>query len=220
MSRSWDILKDFDIRVSISSNWPVRHSAERRVSPFSAGLENTLRLLKTEFGMIDVHDIIIQLDLVDTRIRKDGLPMANARTYFPGVILSFNCLYGRKSIYSDLYLTWHDNLRAIGHHMYHLRAATKDGVGADGRMYAGWPSLDSAASRYGVLGEFAVILINAAGVDCEYTPEQILSSSDALSKLWRRVVVKSHPDTKSGDGHEEFLVLQNAKDTIKKANGW
>jgi hypothetical protein len=85
--------------------WPGRLTpwSERRTYQFKAGWPSTIELLERELRMLDARNVVLQLDLPERKIRRDGLPYADARPGHPGVILSFESRHGPLSFAND---TW------------------------------------------------------------------------------------------------------------------
>src|SRR4051794_13883148 len=96
--------------------WPAQatHPNNRRRPPFKASWQRTLDDLDRELFHLQADAIVIQLDVPESMIRNDGMPRAEARPSFPGIVLSFNApQLGRLAYPCDTYTDWRGNLRAI-----------------------------------------------------------------------------------------------------------
>jgi hypothetical protein len=105
---------------------------------------DTLRLLEFEIEALDGSDVVIGIGLRPSDIRFDGMPKANAATpAHPGVEISFESRYGRLTYATDVFVDWHDNVRAIAKGLEALRSVERWGVSSTGEQYAGFAQLTS-----------------------------------------------------------------------------
>lgn len=186
--------------------WPgeLRSPLERDVSRFASDYQGTFELVIYEARRLGADDIVVQLALPESDLRKDGLPRAHAKPEHPGVILvlpdsdkgnlSFAC-----DRYTDRYRVpgWQDNLRAIGKTMEALRALDRWGA-TQGQQYAGFVELPDSAST--TVQEAVEFVAHHAG----------LSKEDAMANPERatRLAAKAlHPD--HGGDTETFHQLQD-----------
>ena len=123
--------------------WPGKKTEDyrRKRSNFSAGYTATIDLLTRELTYLKAKEVVIQLDVDRSQIRRDGLPRSDARPRGPGVILSFDSPKGAMSFPCDQFTAWEDNLRAIALALEALRKVDRYGVTRNAEQYRGWAAL-------------------------------------------------------------------------------
>jgi hypothetical protein len=205
--------------------WPRAFTPDRKYSPFSAKYHNTIALLKKELAHIDARNVVVQVALSHSDIRRDGLPRADARRpEHPGVILSFEKWipngrfneqrqplgnYRPFSMPCDAFTDWISNLRAIALSLEALRRVDRYGVTQSGEQYTGWAQLPQ-----GALSErekaLAFLVEHGGGNDAILG----LDDPEMLKKAYRVAAKKLHPD--NGGSHELFIQLQNAVKILER----
>lgn len=185
--------------------WPgqLRPPFDRETSRFSFDYHGTLELVAYEAHRLGSDDVVVQLALSDSDLRKDGLPRAHAKPEHPGVIvvlpesdkgrLSFAC-----DRYADRHRTpgWQDNLRAVGKTMEALRAVDRWGA-TQGQQYAGFAELPSTSTSVQEAVEFVAH-------HAELTEEDVVANPERACRLAAKRV---HPD--HGGDAETFNRLQH-----------
>lgn len=136
------MFRNIEVQFEPIEQWPGETTANRRSSPFRAGLDNSYRLLERELEHLGVDSVVIQMDCDRSQIRRDGLLRADARSR-PGVIVSFGCDKGQLSYPCDTFDNWCDNIRAIAMALEALRKVDRYGVCGNGEQYRGWQALPS-----------------------------------------------------------------------------
>ncbi|MBB1025879.1 MULTISPECIES: molecular chaperone DnaJ [unclassified Dietzia] len=126
--------------------WLGQETAERRRSPFSAPWSSTLQLLDDELRHAQADDAVLQVCIPEADFGVRGYPLAHAKAWSPGVILSFNGSEGSLSFPCDSFERWQDNLRAIALTMESLRRINRYGVAQSGEQYRGWRAIESTAT--------------------------------------------------------------------------
>lgn len=172
--------------------WPgeLTHPMQRRIGPFKAGYDKTTRDLERELDHLDARDVVIQLELYESEIRRDGLPYANARPRHPGVILCFNCDKGPLKYPCDTYDTWTSNLRAIVLALQALRAVDRYGVTKRGEQYRGWMKLEAPATW-----DAAEFIADGTG----YSAESVRTNPTARAAAYKLRARVLHPDAGGSD---------------------
>ncbi len=200
---------DFTFRPIIA--WPGVKTIRPRRSQFKTKYSQTLDLLNRELNKLDARHVVIQLDLPESKIRRDGLPFSGARPDSPGMIVSFDSRHGPLRYMSDTFDYWQDNLRAIALGLENLRAVDRYGITLRGEQYTGWwalPLLDD--------GEQILSVEDAARSIAELSGRggtaQIMSDPDQYRAASRAAAKKHHPD--NGGNTETFKRLQKAKDIL------
>lgn len=163
--------------------WPGHPNHDRRHSPFTASLRETLGVLERELRMLDAERIVLQIAVRERDIRQDGYPRADARPSHPGVILAFESRWGPLKYATDEFHTWQDNLRAVALAMEALRKVDRYGVSKRGEQYRGWQQIAAKSS------EPADAIVDREGAR-RFLDEHGGSFADAAKKL--------HPD-RGGD---------------------
>ncbi len=98
--------------------WPGKlHTDAQRRSHyhFRATWTSTQNLIEYEAERLGAREIVIQIAIGDTEIRRDGWPYARAEPRHPGVtiVLPETTDQGRLSFSTDTYTTWRANVRAF-----------------------------------------------------------------------------------------------------------
>src|SRR5688500_17553742 len=95
--------------------WPGKAtpSYDRRRGQFKSRWMQTRTLLEKELWHLGAKNVVIEMDVEERYIRRDGLPYENAKPNTPGVILSFDSPHGPLRYPCDTYADWQDNIRAI-----------------------------------------------------------------------------------------------------------
>jgi hypothetical protein len=177
---------------------------------FKARWPSTIELLDLELRQLHARDIVLQLDLDERDLRRDGLPRANARPGHPGVILAFDSTQGPLQFACDTYQGWETNVRVIALTLQALRAVARYGATKTGEQYRGWQALPPPAQANGRMSvEEAARFIaeQATAGGCPVAPDDVIGPfrQDAYRAAARRL----HPD--SGGSHDAFTKLQHAK---------
>lgn len=113
---------------------------------FRAKWNTTLDLLAKEAEMLGATLVILQVDVTEGDLRRDGMLRANAKVGFPGVRVSFDSKHGPLTYATDAYEqrysgdppSWQANIRALALALEALRAVDRYGVTKRGEQYRGW----------------------------------------------------------------------------------
>ncbi|MCW2899507.1 MAG: heat shock protein DnaJ protein [Streptosporangiaceae bacterium] len=185
---------------------------------FRAGWHDTLTLLSDEIDYLDAGRVIIQVDVEDSNIRRDGGLRANARVIHPGVVISFDSKYGPLRYATDAYETvgsregWRANVRAIALALGALRAVDRYGVTKRGEQYTGWTALPAGTG--GTLRVFGSA-DEALRWMRTVAKEEGLDTGQVASKIYRDLARRLHPD--SGGSPEMWERLDAAKIMLSAA---
>lgn len=194
-----------DARFQPLQDWPGRKRSSRAYSPFRALYSHTLDLLEKELKYLGGKDIVIEAGFKRSDIRNDGWPRSGARPSEPGVILNFQSKYGPLRIPCDYFRTWEDNVRAIALHLEHLRKSALYGVASHGEQYRGWMALPPAGgTAIGTSTEAARYIAEHADTK---EIERIISDADYRKAMYRKGIVKVHPDNMDTGDREVFELL-------------
>lgn len=127
--------------------WTDPVTTDRPYCRFRAPWAKTLDLLGKETLMLGAPLVVLQVDVTEGDLRRDGMLRANAKVRFPGVRVSFESIYGPLTYATDRYGDWQDNIRAIALSLEALRAVDRYGVNKRGEQYTGWLALEAAGSK-------------------------------------------------------------------------
>lgn len=168
---------------------------ERRKAPWGATWSRTLDDLARELDWLSARDVVLELDVVAGKIRRDGMLKADARVGHPGVRLSFQSPHGAMSFTCDTYLPdWRTNVRAIALTLDRLRAVDRYGA-TQGQQYAGFAALPSgsgAVAMGGMTTDEAVRIID------DHQPGDWTRHGESGRRAWRRALAATHPDRPEG----------------------
>jgi hypothetical protein len=161
---------------------------------FRAGWTDTLDLLGREIDALGCRGAVaLRVDVQRGDIRRDGMLRADARTGFPGVVLSFESRHGPLSYATDAYDSWQANVRAIALSLQALRAVDRYGVSRSGEQYAGWRAIGDGKPEGFASADAALRWLGGL-----VAPGSDVSFDDAPA-LIRRAATEHHPDRTNGD---------------------
>lgn len=138
-----------DFRFHPLTDWPAKATPavqRRGWLTFSAGFNDTLKLLENELDKVGARDVVVQVAMRAEDIRTDGWPRASAQASHPGVILSFGSKHGPHSHLTDTHELWQHNLRAVALGLQALRAVDRYGITTRGEQYTGWKAIPATTS--------------------------------------------------------------------------
>ena len=200
------------LRFKRIEQWPRPFTRRRRYSPFKSSLEETFDLLETELERLSVQTAFICAAVRASDILHSGRLRSGARPEHPGILLTFDCIYGSLGIHCDEMREWPDNLRAIALHLHHLRKATMYGVGSYGEAYRGWRLKETVTESDSALHEAAARIAEAGGCD----PQRVKEEADVFREAYRRAALRLHPDNPETGDAEGFVALQKAAEALRR----
>lgn len=177
-------------------------------SPFSVKWSQALALLEHEIRMIDGADVVIEVDVTESQIRRDGMVRHGAVAASNAVRVAFTSRYGPMQYALDRYEkhgrhgmeSWQHNVYAIAKTLQALRAVDRYGATADGQQYRGYLQIEGpAADEPATTPDEAVRWLHA------FTD---LPSTTTVATLVRRARRLAHPDT--GGLAEDWHRVQHA----------
>jgi hypothetical protein len=185
---------------------------------FRAPWSTTLDLLAHEIELLDGTLAVLQIDVEQGDIRRDGMLATRAKVGFPGVKVSFDSRHGSLTYASDAYEpryhsdppAWQANVRAIALALQALRAVDRYGVTRSGEQYRGWTAITAATQRPMTRSEAATFIVGSGHTS--YTAAQVLSSPLLAANAYRQAAKACHPD-RGGDS-EVFHRLTAARDVL------
>ncbi|NJP33710.1 molecular chaperone DnaJ [Micromonospora thermarum] len=197
---------------------------------FRAAWGDTLDLLLHEAGLLGADLVVIQVDITEADLRRDGMVRAHAQLRHPGVRVSFDSVHGPLTYATDAYDRWQANVRAIALALQALRAVDRYGVTRSGEQYRGWTAIAATAAETTLTpDEAARVLADAAGVSAS----TLLRSADAIAAAgdvhtvtvtqsrqliqaaFRAAARTAHPD--AGGNADVFRLIRRARDVLL---GW
>jgi hypothetical protein len=191
----------------------TKPSARQSGSAFRAPWPATLDLIGRETRLLGARLVVIQVDVTDAEIRRDGMLRANAKVGFPGVKVSFDSKHGPLTYATDEYAHWKANVRAVGLSLQALRAVDRYGVSKSGEQYRGWTALPAGSPAGQMSADDAARLL--AGYAEGVTAEQILADPEVRALAYKRGARRTHPD--HGGDPAAFARLTAARDLLNSA---
>lgn len=190
--------------------WTDPITDPRATAPFRAHWDDTRTLLERETARLGAKLIVVQVDVTEGNLRRDGMLRAQAKVTFPGVRVYFDSKHGPLTYATDRFTDWRSNVRAIALALEALRKIDRYGVGGKGEQYAGWAALPTADAR--MTPDEAATLLAAAfdGV----TPEQIRTDAGLRARAYRQAALRTHPD--HGGDAGAFKRVTAARDLLEK----
>lgn len=210
--------------------WPHPDSDPRSGSGrFTATWPSTVDLLARETEHLGAGLVVVQVDVLDGDIRRDGMLSARARVAHPGVVVSFDSVHGPLSYATDEYEArwagdmpgWQANLRAVALALEALRAVDRHGVTRRGEQYQGWTQLTArpATMTREQAAEFIAHWAEPDDPAKRFVAVGAMLRSPELfvQKLYLRAAKRAHPDV-TGDDGDTMARLNRARDIITGRN--
>lgn len=185
-------------------HWTDPETASRQGSGvFRASWQSTLDLLGFETEQLGATLVVIQVDVRDGDLRRDGMLKARASVGHPGVAVSFESNYGPLRYATDRYEArwagdppgWQANTRAIALALQALRAVDRYGVTRRGEQYRGWTALP--ASRGGSSVPFTT-RADAEQWMRKCAADAGITDWNTFGGLYRLLAKRMHPDVPGG----------------------
>lgn len=209
----------------LGDDWQGPITTDRRLTPFTAGWEDTVNLLHIEVAALgeERHPlIVVQVDADRLSFRQDGRGLlASATLVSPRVVVSFDTRHGPLRYQADRFNArrngqgWRHNVRAIALTLQALRAVDRWGVGGRGEQYRGWTALGAGGpyASSGSLGDARGLLLRwwseadgpAPAHPLDWTP-------GAVRAAYRRAAAGTHPDV--GGNADMFRAVTAARDLL------
>jgi hypothetical protein len=198
--------------------WLEPVTANRRGAHlFRVGWDATLKFLAAELDQLGADRYVLQVDVIEAELRRDGMLRTHARVGFPGVRVSFESVHGPLTYATDAYErvyghgleSWQANVRAIALALEALRAVDRYGVSGRGQQYAGWTAI---TSRPAVMTreQAAEFIAHWAGEG--HDAARILVDGEALKSAHRAAARVTHPDRTRDD--DTMARLNVARDRL------
>jgi len=193
--------------------WLDPPTRNRPRSPFSAAWSDTLDLLSREAAMLGATLVVLQIDITEQDLRRDGLIRANTRVAFPGVRISFKARTGPLQFATDAYPHWRDNVRAIALGLEALRKVDRYGITRKDEQYRGFQALPPA-KRVRMSRDEAAALLAAGQPDVGAV--DLLRDPDAVRRAYRAAAKLHHSDVGGNDAL--FAKVNEARDVLLGKN--
>lgn len=202
-----------DVRFVPLKEWPGKPTVGRINGRFRVSYAKTLDLLEEELKKLRAKNILIQAWFTMQQLRNDGWPYANAVPSGPGVVLSFDTSKGSLSFPCDTYLTYDDNLRAIGLALQALRAVDRYGVTKQGEQYRGWKRIAPPSDNpFGTKEDAAKYVLTQTFGQNGWPAVEVgamIEDAGMRDRRYKIAAAQIHPDKPNGS-HELFVRLQAA----------
>ncbi len=187
-------------------------------SRFRTDWRTTLAELGYELERLGATAFVLQLDVSEWDLRKDGGIRANARPASSEAIrINFTAAKkGPLTFACDRYDDWHDNVRAVAKTLEALRAVDRYGVTATGEQYRGWTAITKWPAEM-TREQAAEFIAHWAthGTPFEPDPAGVLANPEVLKETYYRAAKRVHPDV-TGDDGDTMARLNAARDLLAK----
>jgi hypothetical protein len=203
----------YEVRPLVA--WTDPETKSRAWHRFSATWSSTLDLLGREAASIGAKLVVIQLDVTEGEIRRDGMLRADAKVGHPGAVVSIDSRFGPLRYAADTYKApspaWQANVRAIALSLEALRAVDRWGVSRRGEQYAGWTAIEAPKPAFADWHE-------AASWMREYAISELHilhAAGNNWRDLYRAMARRMHPD--QGAPRAEWDRLDEARRMLAEA---
>lgn len=193
------------------TTFPPDSRAQYENCRFKATYSQTMRDLKDELRRIGVDRAVIELEINEADLRKDGAMRASSKPHGTRIRVSFEKPgAGPLQFACDTYGDWLYNIRAVAKTLEALRAVDRYGATQGSQQYAGWAALPEASGvdadlkrdPIDVLREFAG---NPMG---DHSPR----------KLRQTAVFRNHPDHNPNAAPDAITRINAAYERIDEAS--
>lgn len=191
-------------------------TGKHKPNPFRATWSNTLKVLGRELDALKAKDVVLELDVLESAIRLDGMLYANAKVGSPAVRIAFESSHGPLTYACDSYRgkwsddppDWQINVRAIALGLEALRAVDRYGITERGEQYAGFKALPAGRA----MPSSHMTSEQAYDVLCEILgPEVVVHEDVPDADLVKKARIAAHPDKHDGDHELAYRVDQAAQ---------
>jgi hypothetical protein len=184
-------------------HWTDPETPTRTRAFFRAGWTETLRLLGYEAERLGAHLVVLQVDVTEGDLRRDGMIRANAKVGHPGVAVSFDSDHGPLRYATDRYDTWQDNVRGIALALQALRAVDRYGVTHRAEQYIGFRAIPAPVNGHASADAALRWMRDKAGPAHATTRPEL---------LYRLLSKRFHPDI--AGGREDWDRLDQARQLL------
>ena len=194
---------------------------------FRARWDDTIKLLSRELEHLDARNVVIQVDVEEAELRRDGMLRHYAKVGFPGVRVAFDSRHGPLLYATDAYEQqwsgtlpgWQANVRAIALGLEALRAVDRYGITHRAEQYQGWKAIGSGPATpmpaRMTVRDAASFLIEHSGA--HLLVDTLLDIPEQNASLYRIAARKLHPD--AGGSNGDFQRLGHAKRILDEHAG-
>ena len=199
--------------------WPgeLLDNDDRPYHRFEATWPQTTELLCRELEHLGADHVVMQLAVKPNQIRVDGALREGTKPEHPGVILSFESMYGPLQYATDQFDSftakrpaWQANVRAIAKSLEALRMVDRYGVTKRGEQYTGWGQLPAGTPMGAAMTveEAIQILHRHAPGAWDYDQQEHLRRA-------YRTAAATHPDITGGSA-DAFREVKEAYDLLMR----
>jgi hypothetical protein len=189
-------------------------------SRFRSDWRTTLAELSYEIERLGASSWVLQIDVAEYDLRKDGGLRANAQPSSHAIRINFIAkAKGALSFAIDRYDDWRDNVRAVAKTLEALRVVDRYGVATAGEQYRGWTAIDSrpATMSREQAAEFIAHWAGAGQNETKSWAKLILGNPVELTHAYRLAAKIAHPDV-TGDDGDTMARLNAARDLLQNGN--
>ena len=183
----------YEVRPLVA--WTDPETRPREPHAFRSTWQSTLDLLARETAHLGTRLVIIQLDVTEGDIRRDGMIRADAKVGHPGAVVSFESRFGPLRYSADTYRSrydmpgWQANVRAVALSLEALRSVDRWGVCTRGEQYRGWTPIEAPRASEFPSSDAAAKWMR------EYADDALgLGEFPSFGALYRAMAKLMHPD--------------------------
>lgn len=200
----------YTVRPLSDRTW-LRPDDRRTATRFSSTWIETEHLLIDEVERLNGRNLVVEVDIREQDLRRDGTIRANAReAASPAVVIAFEATHGPMLFrcdtfhapYRDQGPDWQHNVRAVALTLQALRAVDRYGATDTGQQYQGFKAIGGGtpmpAAPERMSSSAAAELIRSYGPAGEVS----------LESAYRRALRATHPDM--GGQRDDFERVQAA----------
>lgn len=207
------------------THWPPGRpvTAPRKHATFKASWAQTEAELRDELRLVGARDAVLQVDVAESAIRRDGFVSGQANAFSPRVVLTFEKDFAEPpaperwravTFACDAFWHWTDNVRALAIGMGDLRRVERYGLTRGGEQYRGFTAIP--ASTTATMGDSTAAEVIARRTNIPAAA--ILTSQSVARDAVRSARARTHPDTALGQT-KDFVLVQEAARVLGAHHG-
>lgn len=190
----------------------------RKPSPFKATWRSTLDVLGREIWHLGGRRWILQVDVAERYINRDGSLSARAAPASPAIRVCFESKHGPMTYQADRFWHWQDNVRAVALGLEALRKVDRYGIGGSGEQYRGWTAISNRPAEMSrdQAAEFIAHWAHPDDTERQAAAAAAIKMgepADALAYAYRLAARRVHPDVTRDDG-DTMARLNGARDLL------
>jgi hypothetical protein len=197
-------------------SWLGPRTRDPQRSRFASHWNTTLAEISDEIAKLGATSWVLQMDVSEHELRRDGGIRANAMPASYAIRVNFtSATKGPLTFACDTYNRWQDNVRAVMATLRALRAVDRYGVATTGEQYRGWQAISNrpATMTRRQAAEFMAWQAGAEPGELTTWADKIFADMAEMHRAYYKAAKRAHPDITHDDG-DTMARLNAARDLL------